>query len=168
VSGVAFQFAGKQVPSDDTPALTVYHDHIQHFVAVVQFYSAQGNLAAKCLVGTDEQLLTGLTAGIERTANLCAPERAIIEQTPVFAGERDALCDALVNDIARNFGEAVHVGFPCPVIASFNRIVKQAVNGVAVVAVILSRIDTTLSSDGVSAPRAIVEGKYFNIVTQLA
>ena len=48
-----------------------------------------------------QQLLAGLAAGVEGAGDLYAAEGAVVEQAAVLAGERDALRDALVDDVAR-------------------------------------------------------------------
>ncbi len=58
----------------------------------------------------------------------------------------------------------MNVGFAAAVIATFDGIVEETVNRVTVVLVILCGVDPALCSDGVCAARAIVEGKYLNLV----
>ena len=53
------------------------------------------------LIGAEQELLAGLAAGVERARHLRAAEGAVVEQAAVFARERHALGDALVDDVAR-------------------------------------------------------------------
>ena len=68
------------------------------------------DLPAERLIRPEEQLLAGLAAAVERPLKLRAAEAARVEQAAVFAGERHALRDALVDDVDRHFGEPVDVG----------------------------------------------------------
>src|SRR6185295_17672397 len=52
-------------------------------------------------------------------------------------------------------------------VAALYRVVEQAVDAVAVVAVILGGVDAALRGDGVRAPRAVVKGKAADVVTLL-
>ena len=102
------------------------------------------NLAHEGLVGTEEELLTRLTAGVERTGDLRTTEGTVVEEATVFTTERNALSDALVDDEVGVFGQTVHVGFASAEVTALHGIVEQAVNGVAVVLVVLGCVDTTL------------------------
>ena len=59
----------------------------------------EANLTFEGLISADQQLLAGLTSRIERTADLRATERTIIEQAAVFTGKGNALSDSLINDM---------------------------------------------------------------------
>ena len=45
-------------------------------------HAAAGDLALECLVGTQQQLLAGLAAGVKRALNLNAAERAVASSPP--------------------------------------------------------------------------------------
>src|SRR5687767_14651388 len=60
----------------------------------------------------------------------------------------------------------MHVRFTRAVIASFDRIVKKAVNTVAIVLVILRGVDAALRGDRVRAAGAVLEAKNFHFVTE--
>jgi hypothetical protein len=70
-------------------------------------------------------LLARLAARVECSRNLRAAEGAVVEQAAVFAREGHTLRGALINDIDRDFGQAMHVGFAGSEIAAFDRVVKQ-------------------------------------------
>ena len=125
-----------------------------------------GNLAHEGLVGTEQELLTRLTAGVERTGNLRTTEGTVVEEATVFTTERNTLGDALVDDEVRVFGQAVHVGFASAEVTALHGIVEQTVNGVAVVLVVLGSVDTTLGSNGVCAAGAILDAERLDIVTK--
>ena len=119
----------------------VLHDEVEHLGAVVELDVAEVHLAGERLVRAEQQLLAGLAPGVERAAHLRATERAVVEQAAVLAGERHALRDALVDDVHAQLGEAVHVGLAGAVVAALDRVVEEAVDAVAVVAVVLRRVD---------------------------
>src|SRR5690606_9547283 len=112
---------------------------------------AGSDLALEGLVGADQQLLTGLAAGVERPGDLHATEGTVVEQSAVLAGEGDTLGDALVDDVDRDLGEPVRVGLARAEVAALDRVVEQPVDAVAVVAVVLGRVDAALSGDRVGA-----------------
>ena len=70
---------------------------------------ARVHLAHQRLVRTEQQLLAGLAARVERARHLCAAEGAVVEQSAVLTRERHALRDALVDDVDRHLREPVHV-----------------------------------------------------------
>jgi hypothetical protein len=112
--------------------------------------------------------LPGLAAGVERTRDLGAAEGAVGEETAIFARKRNALLDALIDDGVGDFGEAINVRFPRTKIATLNCVVEKAINAVAIVRVILGRVDSALSSDAVSAAWAVLVTERFDVVTLLA
>ena len=60
----------------------------------------------------------------------------------------------------------MHVGFTGAEIAAFDRVVEKAMHGVAVVLVILRRVDAALRGDGVCASGRIMEHEVVNFVTE--
>ena len=93
---------------------------------------AGGDLALERLVGADQQLLAGLAAGVEGAGDLHAAERAVVEQAAVLAGERDALRDALVDDVGADLGQPVDVRLARAVVAALDGVVEEPVDRVAV------------------------------------
>ena len=126
------------------------------------------HLAGERLVRTEQQLLAGLAPGVERAAHLRATERAVVEQAAVLAGERDALGDALVDDVHAQLREPVDVRLAGPVVAALDRVVEEAVDAVAVVAVVLRRVDAALRGDAVRAAGRVVEREQLDVVAELA
>ena len=163
MGGKTLQFTGHQVAGDNTACTAVHHHQIHHLVTGEQFHRTGIHLTAQSRISTEQQLLSGLSFGVERTGYLCATERTVGQHASVFAGKRNTLCHTLVDDVVGNLGQAVHIGFTGTVVATLHRIVEQTVNGVTVVLVILGRIDTSLCGDGVCAARRILntEIKYF-------
>ena len=156
------EFAGDQVAGDDAARLAVHDHHVHHLVAVEHLHGALAHLAHQRAVGAEQQLLTGLSAGIERTAHLDAAEGAVIEQPTVVAGEGNTLRHALVDDVRAHFRQAVHVRLTRAVVATLHGVVEQTVGAIAVVLVVLRRVDATLRGDAVRTTRAILvtEGLY--------
>ena len=101
VGEVGLELAGDHVAHDDAAGPAVDDDQLDHLVAGVGLHGAGGDLALEGLVGADQQLLAGLAAGVEGARDLHAAERAVVQQAAVLAGERDALGDALVDDVQR-------------------------------------------------------------------
>src|SRR5262249_39437861 len=60
------------------------------------------------------------------------------------------------------------VGFARAEIAALDRVVKQAVDRVAVVAVILRGVDAALRGDGVRAARAVLKTEGLDVVAEFA
>ncbi|MPM43007.1 hypothetical protein SDC9_89679 [bioreactor metagenome] len=168
VGVVGLDRAGDHVAHDDAAGAAVGDDDVLHLVACVHRHGAGGDLTLQRLVGADQQLLARLAAGVERTRDLHATERAVVEQTTVLAGERHALRDALVDDVRRHLGEAVAVRLAGAVVAALDGVVEEAVGGVTVVAVVLRRVDATLRGDGMRTPRAVLVAEVQDVVAHLA
>ena len=144
--------SGDEVAGDDTTrtflaVLISDEDDVEHLVAGIHLHFALADLAAECAVGTEEQLLAGLALGVERTAHLCATEGTVVQETAVFACERNALCDTLVDDGVGHFRQTVYIRLTGTVVSTLDRIVIETIDGVAVVLVVLGCVDTTLSCD---------------------
>src|ERR1700742_2848639 len=122
---MSFQLTGDEVPGDDAPCLAIDADDVQHFMTGKHLHIAKRNLPFQSLVGSDQQLLAGLTCRIEGTLYLRSAKRAVAQQTTVFTGKRDTLCHTLVDDAGADLGQAVNVGFPGTVISTLDSIVKQ-------------------------------------------
>ena len=126
------------------------------------------NLTTQSLVGANQQLLTGLTASIERTRDLHATKGTVVQQTAVFAGERHALGDALVDNVAADFRQTVDVILAAAVVTTLDRVIEQAENRVVVVAVVLCRVDTALSSNRVRPAGCVLIEKRVHVVAEFA
>src|SRR5262249_14733993 len=135
--------------------------------ARVHLHLAEADLPLQRLIRTQEQLLPGLPARIERTRHLRAAEGAIRQRAAVFARERHTLRDTLIDDVHADLREAVHVGLARAEITAFDGVVEQAPDGIAVVGIIFRRVDATLRGDRVRAPRRILEAEALDVVAQL-
>ena len=146
--------AGREIAGDDADGAAVLHHEVEHLRPRVHLHRAAVDLVRERLVGAEQQLLAGLAAGVERARHLRATERAVVEQPAVLAREGHALRDALVDDVDAHLGEPVHVAFTSPEVAALDGVVEEPVDAVAVVRVVLRRVDATLRGDAVRAARA--------------
>ena len=164
----AFDIAGYEVTRDDTLRLTVDNDEVKHFVTRITLHGSCCNFLIQRRIGTEQQLLAGLAAGIESTAHLHTAEGTVGQISAVFAGERNTLGDALVDDRGAHLGQTIHIGLAGTVVTALDRIVKQPVDGVVVVLVVLRGVDTALGGDGVRAARRVGDAEDLDVVSQLA
>lgn len=168
VAGVGFDFARDHVANDDALGFTVNEDDVHHFSAGIHFHRAFGYFLFKCLIGTEEELLTGLTAGVEGSLELSTTEGAVVEETTVFTTEGHALSDALVNDVGGDFSETVDVGFTSAEVTTLDGVVEEAVNGVTVILIVFGSVNSALCGDRVSAAGAVLVAEALYLVPQFA
>ena len=140
----SFYFACHKVSCNDTFGLTVDQDKIQHLMTRIRFHCTSCNLTVESSVGSEKKLLTGLSTGIEGTANLRTSERAVGEKSAVLPCKRNTLCHALVNDVVAHFCKTIDVRLTRTVVSSFDGIIEKTIDRVIVVLVVLCGIDTTL------------------------
>ena len=167
VRGVRLDLARDQVAGDDPARLAVDDHEVEHLAAGEHAHGAGAHLPHQRLVRAEQQLLARLAARVERARDLRAAERSVVEHAAVLARERHALRDALVDDLHRQLREPVDVGLPRAVVAALDGVVEQAVDGVAVVLVVLRRVDAALRGDAVGAPRAVVDAVAVDVVAEL-
>ncbi len=163
----AAQFAGDEIAGDDALGLAADHDQVGHLLVGEEFDRALPDHAGQRGVGSEQQLLPGLAAGVERAGHLGAAEGAVGEQAAVFAGERNALGDTLVDDVDGDLGQTMHVGLARAVVAALDRVVEEPIHAVAVVLVVLGGVDAALGGDRVGAARAVMEDEALHLVAQL-
>jgi hypothetical protein len=159
--------AGDHVAGHDAARLAVGDDQLDHLVTAVHRDRPGRDLALERLVGADQQLLTRLAAGVEGALHLDATERTGVQQAAVLACERHALCDALVDDVGADLGEAVDVRLTGAVVAALDRVVEEPLHRVVVVAVVLRGVDATLSGDRVRAAGAVLVTEVEDVVAGL-
>ncbi len=164
VREVGVDAARDQIAGDDPPRLAVDDDQVEHLGARVHLDVACGDLPGQGLVGAEEELLPCLAAGVEGAGHLHAAEGTGVEEAAVLAGEGDALRDALVDDLDRDLREAVDVGLAGPEVAALDGVVEEAMDGVAVVAVVLRRVDAALGGDRVGAARGVLVAELDDVV----
>ena len=120
------------------------------------------------LIRAEQQLLAGLSARVERARDLRAAEGPVVEQPAVLARERHALRHALVDDVDAQLRQPVHVRLARAVVAAFDRVVEEPVDAVAVVLVVLRRVDAALRRDAVRPPRTVLDAEADDVVAELA
>ena len=95
-------------------------------------------------------------------------DSAEIEEGPMGHMLEDRfLRRALIDDIHGDFRQPMHIRFTRTIIAALNRVVEKSINAIAVVLIILRRINTALSSNRVGATWAIVEDEILHLVAEL-
>ena len=167
VGGPGLDLAVDHVAGDDATGAAVNDDQFDHLVARVHLDDARLDLAFQLLVTTDQQLLARLATGVEGALHLHATEGPGVQEAAILAGERNALGDALVDDVGADLRQPVDVGLAGTVIAALDRVVEQPVGGVVVVAVVLRRVDATLGRDGVGATGAVLVAEVQDVVAGL-
>ena len=167
MGGVAFDFTGDQVPDHDTPGLAVHQHQVQHFPAGKHGDPARGHLAHQGAICPQQQLLAGLPPGIKRPGYLGTAEGAVGQQAAVLPGKGNALGHTLVDDRFAHLGQAVDIAFPGPEIAAFDGVIKEPPDAVAVIGIILGRIDAALGRDAVSPAGAVLDTESLDVVAQL-
>jgi len=103
--------ASNQIARDDPASFSVDHDQIQHLATRVHVDVAETDLATHGLIGTQQELLSSLATGIERSGDLRTTERAVVQEAAILTGKRYTLRDTLINDVVRYLRQAVHVRF---------------------------------------------------------
>ena len=167
VGGERLDLAGDQVAGDDPAGPAVDHDEVEHLAPREHLHGAVADLPAEGLEGAQQELLAGLAAAVEGALELGAAEGAGVEQAAVLAGERHPLGDALVDDVDRRLGEPVDVRLPAAEVAALDGVVEEAVDAVAVVAVVLGGVDPALGGDRVGAAGRVLEAERQDVVAQL-
>jgi len=167
VGHVRLELAGHHVAADDAAGLAVDDDDVLDVPAGEHLHLPGPDLARESRVGAEQELLAGLAPGVERALHQHAAEGPVGEHAAVLPGERHALGDALVDDVPADLGEAPDVGLPGAEVAALDRVVEQAVDRVAVVLVVLRRVDPALGGDRVGPARAVLEAERQHLVAQL-
>ena len=133
----------------------------------IALHGSGGNLLVQGSIGTQQQLLAGLSAGVEGTAHLHATEGTVGQVSAVFTGKRNTLCHALVDNGGTYLCQTIHVGFAGTIVTTFDGVVEQTVNGVVVVLVVFGSVDTTLGGDGVRPAGGVADAEDLDVVTHL-
>ena len=103
---------------------------------------------------------------VEGTAHLCTAERTVVQQAAIVAGKRHALRHTLVDDGTADFCQTVHIGLTGTVVASLDGITEKAFHAVAIVLVVLGRVDAALGSDAVGAAGRVLDAENIHIEAQ--
>ena len=121
-------FTCNEIAGYDTLSLTIDENHIQHFVTRIGLHGTCGNLAVQSGIGSEKKLLSGLSAGVEGTANLRTSKRTVGEKSAIFPCERNSLCDTLVDDVVADLSQTIDIGFAAAVVTSLDCVVEQTID----------------------------------------
>src|SRR5580765_3101459 len=160
--------ARPEIAGDDAARLAVDDDQVEHLCARMHDHRTRGDLALERLVRPEQELLPRLAAGVKRPLDLDAAERACLEQATIVAGERHALGDALVDDVDAYLRQAIGVGFAGAEVTTLDGVVEETEDAVAIVPVVLGRVDSPLGGDGVSAAWCVVEREALHVIALFA
>ncbi len=116
--------ARDEIAYHDAFCVTVHEDDIEHFCSWEHLDGTRRDLAIQRRVGSEEELLAGLTAGVEGSRDLGTAEGSVVEESAVFASEGDAECDAVIDDGNADFGETVNICFSGSEVAAFDGVVE--------------------------------------------
>ena len=166
ISAVPGDFTRLQVANDDALGVAVDHHQVQHLRVGVGFHPTRSDHFVQRRVGSEQELLTGLAAGVEGSGNLRPAEGTVVEQPTVFAGEGHTLSRALIDDVHRDLGQAMHIGLAGAVIAALDGVVEEAMHRITIVLVILGSVDAALSGHRMGATRGIMEHEVVHLVAQ--
>ena len=166
IRNVGLNLARYQVPHHDPSRLPIHDHEVQHFCTREQARVPEAELPAERGIGPDQELLSGLAATVEGPGYLRSAEGSVCQQATVLAGKRYSLGDALVDDTSADLGEPVDVRFSRPEVATLEGVIEQPVNTVAIVLVVLRRVDPALRRDAVSPSGAVLEAEYVHLVAQ--
>src|SRR5436190_22341252 len=124
ITGMGFDFPSHETARDYSFGVAVHQDEIEHLGLRKHFYRVRGDLAGEGLVSAKQKLLARLAAGVKGSRNLGTAEGTIREQPAVFARERHAVLDTLVDDEITDFGEPVDLRFTGTEVTALGRVVK--------------------------------------------
>src|SRR5689334_7923464 len=113
-----------QISHDDPAGVTVDDDQIQHLHAGMHPNLPSLDLPRQGRIGAEQKLLACLSATIESPGHLHAAERPVGELPAVFARERHAERDTLIDDLRAYLRQAVYVRFARAEVAAFDRVVE--------------------------------------------
>ena len=153
IGDVGIDFAGDQIARDDTTSTSVDDDKIEHLGSRIHGHRAGLHLTLECLISAEKKLLSRLAPRIKCTRHLRATKRTIRQRAAVFTRKGNALRNALIDDMNADLREAIDVGFARAEIAALYRVVKKPPDAVAIILIILGRVDAALCGDGVRAAR---------------
>src|SRR5262249_15560098 len=126
----------------------------------------EADLSRQCGIGAQKKLLSRLPATVEGPRYLSAAEGAVLQLPAVLARKRHSLGDALIDDVHRHLCQTIDIGLAGAKIAALDGVIKESIDTVAVVLVVLGGVDPALCGDGVSAARGILKTERLNVIAQ--
>ena len=166
VSGIFFEFAGNQVADDNPPRDTINLDQVQHFPSGKELNTTGAHLSHQGTVGSQQQLLPGLSAGIKCARHLGTTERTVCQGSAIIAGKRNSLCCTLVDNVITDLCQTMHVGFAAAEVSPFDSIVKQSPYTVTIIGIVLGSVDSALGSNTVCSTWRILKTEGLNLIAQ--
>src|SRR5574344_1342158 len=164
MSSKSFNLTGDNISCNNTFCFSFNQNKVKHLITRIAFNRTLCNLSVHSSISSNQQLLSGLSAGIKCTANLCASERTIIEQSAVISCEWNSLSNTLIYNIITYLSKTVNICLPASVITTFYGIIKQSVYRVIIILIIFSSINTSLICNRVSSSWRIADTKYLDII----
>src|SRR5262249_29370400 len=118
------------------------------------------------LVCTQQKLLSCLPARIKCAGNLGATKRAIRKHAAIFARKWHTLRNALIDDVYANLRKAINICFTRAVVTAFDGVIKESINAVSIVLIILCRVNSTLRGNAMRASRTVLVTKTLYVVSK--
>ena len=168
VGRMGLNFSRDQIARHDATSLTIDHHQVEHLGTRVHGDPARADLPFQGLVRAQQELLTGLSSRVKSARHLRAAERSIRQSASILAGKRNALGYALVDNLDADLRQPVHIRFARSEVAAFHRVVEKPEYAVAVILIILGRIDSALGRDTVRAPGRILKTETLDVVAELS
>src|ERR1700753_2363641 len=125
------------------------------------------NLAPQRLIRAQQKLLPCLSPGVESARHLRSAEGPIRQRSTILTRKGNALRNALIDNLDAVFSQPIDVCLARPKVAALYRVIKQAVDAVAVILIILRCVDSALRCNRVSPSRRILKAKALHLVAKL-
>ena len=160
-----FDRSGDQVPDDHPAGFTVNDHHILHLMPVEDLDIAGRNLMLERGVRTEQQLLAGLSTGVEGALDKHPTEGTGGESTAVLTVERHSLGNCLIDDVGRKLGQPPDIGLAAAEVPALHGVNEEPTDRVAFIGVVLGRVDASLGGDRMGASRRILEAEALDLET---
>src|SRR5262249_12887599 len=145
--GVRADVARAQIADHDSLGPTALDNQVEHLAMRVQDDVSLADLARQGLVRAKQELLASLSTAVERARHLRSTEGTIVEQSAILARKGHALRHALINDAGTDLGEAIDIRLARAEVAPLDGVVEQAPDAIAIVLIVLGRVDAALGGD---------------------
>ena len=160
--------AGNQVTGNYTLGFTVYYYQVEHLVPGIRLYCTCRNFLIQGCISTEKQLLSGLTPGVESTAYLYTTEGTVGKISAILTCKRNSLGHTLVDNSSTHFCKTINICLAGAVVATLYRIIKETINGIIIILIVLGSIYTSLCGNRVCAAGRIADTENFNVVTKFS
>src|SRR6201982_663951 len=109
VGSVAIQLARHQIARYNASRSAIDKDYVKQFTPEMHRDCPSGYLLFECLVSAEQKLLPRLASCVESSFDLHTAKGAIVEKSAILPCKRHALSHALIDDIAADFCQPIHV-----------------------------------------------------------